>query len=260
MSLIINHWAGEGWRLGLANNILQIIRAIHYGKIKNYSHILFNKHYAFKNTCIKLEKSNPHPSQDINNNFFNIKKLGLTDPEPKIMKLYFQKYISSVLKFKINFIEDRTDVLHIHIRSGDIFGRNPHSYYIQPPLQYYLNIINSKTWKKIIVVYEDNNNPCVKGLMNGNISNIHFQSSSINNDIQELCKSVNLVIGFGTFGYMIYLMNKNLKNLYLPKYVLKELPIGEWDVKLNVIDLPSYIKCGEWKNTEEQRQFMLSYK
>ena len=42
---------------------------------------------------------------------------------------------------------------------------------------------------------------------------------------------------------------------------LKELPQGEWgDIRLNVIDLPNYIKCGEWKNTKEQRNIMISYK
>jgi hypothetical protein len=89
---------------------------------------------------------------------------------------------------------------------------------------------------------------------------MYFKSSSLENDIGELCRATNLVIGFGTFGYMIYLMNSGLNMLYIPKYVLEELPEGPWDITLNIIDLPNYIKCGEWKNTAAQRQTMMDYK
>ena len=34
--------------------------------------------------------------------------------------------------------------LIIHIRSGDIFRKNPHSNYVPPPLSYYMNQINIK--------------------------------------------------------------------------------------------------------------------
>ena len=90
---------------------------------------------------------------------------------------------------------------------------------------------------------------------------MRFQSSSLINDVEELCCSSNLAIGFGTFGFLIYLINDKLQNLYIPSYVLNELPEGEWgEITLNVIDLPNYIKCGDWKNTEEQRNIMINYR
>ena len=57
-------------------------------------------------------------------------------------------------------------------------------------------------------------------------------------------------------------MNTNLKNLYIPEYFIDELPDGPWgdDVNLHIIDLPNYIKVGEWKNSVEQRKFMLTYR
>ena len=72
----------------------------------------------------------------------------------------------------------------------------------------------------------------------------------------------SLVIGFGTFGSLLYLMNTKLKNLYIPKYACDVLIKGtEWGENINVhiIDIPDYIKVGDWKNTQQQRDFMLSY-
>ena len=51
MSLIINSWNGR-----LGNNVLQILRAIHFGKLNNYNNILFNKHYAFSTNKIIINQ------------------------------------------------------------------------------------------------------------------------------------------------------------------------------------------------------------
>ena len=63
------------------------------------------------------------------------------------------------------------------------------------------------------------------------------------------------------FGFLLYLINVNLKNLYIPKYFIDELPKGNWgnDLNVHIIDLPGYIKVGEWKNTKEQQKVMLDY-
>jgi len=56
-------------------------------------------------------------------------------------------------------------------------------------------------------------------------------------------------------------MSSNIKNLYVPSYFLDELPEGEWgeDIILHKNDLPNYIKVGEWKNSEKQRNLMINY-
>ena len=56
-------------------------------------------------------------------------------------------------------------------------------------------------------------------------------------------------------------MNQYLKNLYIPDFFVNELPRGNWgnDINVNIIELPNYIKVGEWKNSEEQRKMMLDY-
>tara|TARA_Y100000389_G_C17421690_1_gene497095 strand:- start:726 stop:1496 length:771 start_codon:yes stop_codon:yes gene_type:complete len=256
MVLIINQWTGR-----LTNNILQIIRAIHYAKIENHSVIIFKNNNYFKSNQITLNKSKNNTN--IFNTFFNIKTMGCEDPSPLLMKEYFNTYIFNIMNFKFERnIESNDNILHIHIRAGDVFqGNGAHSAYVQPPLKYYKDIIDSKDWKKIIVVYQDLGNPCVQALKNLKYKNIIFDSNSLEKDLNILLKANHLVLGFGTFGLLLYFLNNNLKDIYIPKYVIEELPNGSWgDVTLNIKYLPNYIKCGEWKNEESQKRMMLTYK
>jgi hypothetical protein len=256
MVLIINQWTGR-----LTNNILQIIRAIHYAKIENHSIIIFKNNHYFKSNQITLNKSKIH-NTNVFNTFFNIKVLGCDDPSPLLMKEYFNTYIFKILNFNTERnLNMNLEYLYIHIRAGDVFqGNGAHPAYIQPPLKYYKDIIESKKWEKVIVVYQDLGNPCIKALKNMNYDNIIFESNSLEKDLSILSRANNLVLGFGTFGLLLYFLNNNLKNIYIPKYVIEELPKGSWgDVTLNIIDLPNYIKCGEWKNTNKQKEIMLNY-
>ena len=109
------------------------------------------------------------------------------------------------------------------------------------------------------MICEDTLNPCINELMK--LDNVEYTSTTLENDLKILCTAQNLVIGFGTFGFLLYLMNTNLKNLYLPKYFVNELPDGNWgtDIKIHIIELPNYIKVGEWRNSVEQRKIMLEY-
>ena len=253
--LLINNWNGR-----LGNNILQIIRAIHFAKIKQYNCILF-VHNLFITNKIIVDNTKYNDKPNIQDSFFNIKNLGVNDPSPKQMKDYFDLYIRNIFKIKYIDTENEDNNLYIHIRSGDIFSQNGgHSYYVQPPLNYYKNIILEKKWEKIFIIYEDDKNPCVNSLKKLKKDNIYFISSTLENDLKILSRSKNLVIGFGTFGLIIYFLAKNIDSLYLPKYVLEEMPQGDWGININIIDLPNYIKCGTWKNTKEQQNIMLNYK
>tara|TARA_A100001015_G_C14910443_1_gene680259 strand:+ start:414 stop:1196 length:783 start_codon:yes stop_codon:yes gene_type:complete len=257
--LIISNWIGR-----TGNNILQIIRAIHYGKVNGYNILLF-KHLYFSNGTVNkiILNTNKNMKKTISATFFNIKDLGCNDPNPRLMKIYFNKYLKNIFLFNVkNKYSNNDNSLAIHIRAGDIFrGNGAHSAYVQPPLKYYKDIIESRNWDKVTVVYEDIGNPCVNALMDENYENIHFTSNNLKTDINILCQFQNLVLGFGTFGLLLFFLNENIKNIYIPKYVIEELPKGNWgDVTMNIIDLPNYIKCGEWKNEESQKRMMLNYK
>lgn len=109
---------------------------------------------------------------------------------------------------------------------------------------------------------EDRKNPCINELLK--LENVQLISGTLERDLSVLCNASNAIIGYGTFGFLIYLANTNLKNLYIPDYAYIPEFIekrGNWgnNINLHVIDLPNYIKVGEWKNTAEQRKLMLNY-
>ena len=251
--LIITNWTGR-----LGNNILQLIRAIHYAINKNHNVIKFKIHHMLLSNTILIEscKRNDNIIQDV---FFNLKKFTLNDPQPYVMQQYFQKYIKPIFKIQLegNNHLDSNNEIYIHFRGGDIFSSNPHKAYVQPPLSYYKNII--KKYDIIKLVCEDKKNPCISKLLKQD--NVEYTSNTLEKDLSILSTAINLVIGFGTFGFLLYLMNTNLKNLYIPDFFVNELPKGEWgdDIKVHIIELPNYIKVGEWNNTEEQRKLMLEY-
>lgn len=251
--LIIVSWNGR-----TGNNILQMIRSIHYAILHNHNIIQFQSHPLLNSNKISLEYKQDNCELLINDTFFSLKKYNIIDPEPYVMRDYFQKYIKPIFNIQLDkqsFHDD--NMLYIHFRGGDIFCNSPHTAYVQPPLSYYKNIM--KDYDNVTLVCEDRKNPCVNELLKQ--TNVDYISNTIEQDLNVLSNIPNLVVGFGTFGFLLYLMNINLKNLYIPGYFANELPKGDWgnDIKVHVINLPNYIKVGDWKNSVEQRQIMLEY-
>ena len=252
--LIIQSWSGR-----TGNNILQIIRAIHYAIINSHNSIQFQQHSLLTSNIITLENIENINKSQISDTFFSLKKYNIIDPEPYIMKEYFQKYIKPIFKIQTENNNDVTNdkIIHIHFRGGDIFLSNPHKAYVQPPLSYYKNI--TKEYDNTILVCEDKKNPCINEILKQ--ENVEYISNTLEKDLSILSNVSNLVIGFGTFGFLLYLMNPYLKNLYIPDFFVNELPKGSWgnDIKVRIIELPNYIKVGDWKNNVEQRKMMLEY-
>ena len=256
--LIIQSWSGR-----TGNNILQIIRAIHYAIINSHNSIQFQQHSLLTSNIITLENIENINKSQISDTFFSLKNYNIIDPEPYIMKEYFQKYVKPIFKIQIETNNDvnendlHENSIYVHFRGGDIFSNNPHKAYVQPPLSYYKNIIND--YDNTILVCEDKKNPCINELLKQ--ENVEYISNTLENDLSILSNVSNLVIGFGTFGFLLYLMNPCLKNLYIPDFFVNELPKGSWgnDIKVRIIELPNYIKVGEWKNSDEQQKIMLDY-
>jgi hypothetical protein len=247
----------QSWTGRTGNNILQIIRAIHYAIINSHNSIQFQKHSLLTSNIITLENIENSDKSTINDTFFSLKKYNITDPEPYVMKEYFQKYIKPIFKIKSNIILDDDKNVYIHFRGGDIFSSNPHKAYVQPPLSYYKDIINDYDSSKLVC--EDKKNPCVNELLKQ--ENVEYISNTLEKDLFILSNVSNLIIGFGTFGFLLYLMNPHLKNLFVPDFFVNELPKGHFgdDINVHIINLPNYIKVGDWKNTIEQQKIMLEY-
>lgn len=251
MVCIITQWNGR-----LGNNILQIIRSIHYAILNNHNIIIFPKHNLLYQNKINLNILSNENMNIIKDNFFSLKKFNMNDVEPIVMKTYYQKYLKNIVKLnQSNIICDSKD-LYIHIRSGDCFDPSvAHSYYVPPPLVYYKKIMEN--FEKVHIVYEDENNPCVNILKKN--PKITTYNISIENSIRHLCKGENLGIGFGTFGLLIYFISTNIKRIYMPKYVYEEMPKGDWGIEIVLVNLPEYTKCGDWKCTQEQLELIVNY-
>tara|TARA_X000000950_G_scaffold193517_1_gene233322 strand:+ start:14795 stop:15556 length:762 start_codon:yes stop_codon:yes gene_type:complete len=252
--LVISTWFGR-----LGNNIIQIINAIYIAEKNNHKYVNFHlKHNMFKTNSIEIDiGTNKENEKKVVDTFFYIKRFNIYDLEPYKMKQIYQKYIRPIIKIDYKEDNNDSDTIYFHFRGGDIFKENTHKAYVQPPLSYYKNII--KDYKNVVLVCEDKKNPCIEELLK--LNNVIYESNSMQKDLNILSNVSNLGLCFGTFSLLLYLINTNLKNLYVPYYFIDEQPKGCWGEKLNlhIIQLPGYIKVGEWKYNDETKRKMFEY-
>jgi hypothetical protein len=111
--------------------------------------------------------------------------------------------------------------LVIHIRSGDVFWEDLtrlHKGYIQPPLSFYLEIINKFNLKDIVIVTQDDfKNPCINELKRL-MPDIRIQTSNILDDISTIISARNLVIAHSSFSLCLGLASDKLKRMFIPQF------------------------------------------
>ena len=246
--IILQRWYGR-----LGNNIIQLSNILDIAILYKHN-ILF---YKMKSTFFDLDIISKYFSKFDNETILR-NKYGffyknrnpyskeiseLTDKEKE--KLLQEK--SKILKdaFKIKDV-DKLDENHlvIYIRSGDIFTRNPHSYYIPPPLSYYTKYIDKGKYEKIIIVSEDNNNPVVNKLLELYDNSI-WEINKLEKDIKILLGATNIIQSVGTMVPSLMLLSDNIKIYYTT----------------DDENLEEYYKVMKpWKFTNEQKEFMMIYK
>ena len=158
------------------------------------------------------------------------------------------------------------DTIVMHLRSGDNYHRifDPPTNYIPNPLIFYLNLIESYD-KCILITEQDRENPIVHEL--AKIDKVQIQSSTVEDDFATLMNAENVALsGVGTFAMAAALCSTTLKNLYTTDLLLTEhlnyTMLYKTRVDVNVMELDNYLPvfpCS-WKNTEEQRKFILNYR
>ena len=158
------------------------------------------------------------------------------------------------------------DTIVMHLRSGDNYHRvfDPPTNYIPNPLIFYLNLIDSFD-KCILITEPDRNNPIVHELMK--IDKVKIQSSTVADDFATLMSARNVALsGVGTFAMAAALCSTQIKNLYTTDLLLTEhlnyTMMYTTDVEIHEMKLDNYLPvfpCS-WKNTEEQRKFILDYR
>lgn len=271
MTYSISHWSGR-----LGNNIQQVSNAILLSELakntfeQNLDHEIINKFtikfgdnqdsgrgrfYCWE-PLVNCERGFLEGGNEIGISkdyvYENIRRICLQYVFPNL-KLPPQKIIGE-------------DTIVMHLRSGDNYHRifDPPTNYVPNPLIYYLNLIDS--FEKCILITEgDKENPIIHELMK--IDKVEIQSSDVASDFSTLMCAKNLALsGVGTFAMAAALCSNNIKNLYTTDLLLTEhlnySMLFDTDVKVHVMELKNYLPvfpCS-WKNTEEQRKFILDYR
>ena len=239
--IIINNWYGR-----LGNNIIQISNVIamsfklkHSVKFK-VKHTFFNLKIIEDYFCKHLTLYQNHKIITDKCNFFNSHdSCPMFGSESKIVN----KLIKSAFTIKHVQKLNENDVV-IHIRSGDTMSQAPHPQYSPPPLAYYIKQLSKRDYRKIIIVCEDRKNPAVDVLLKLYENAVH-NKNTLEHDIKIILGASNVVNSTGTFAEMLLKLSDNIKDIY-------QVSNGE----LNEY----YLKMKPWKNTSEQRKYILDYK
>ena len=155
------------------------------------------------------------------------------------------------------------DTLVIHIRSGDIFDKNVPNpeRYVPNPYHFYTTLLES--FEKAIVVTEDDDyNPIVEQLSYH--KKVTIQRGTVAEDFATLLGAKHVAnSGVGTFAVAAALCSQNIKHFYCTDVSdtehLNWKMLVDTDVKVHQMHLPHYLIPGEWRNTDEQREFILNY-
>ncbi|HEY9645843.1 MAG TPA: hypothetical protein V6C88_05710 [Chroococcidiopsis sp.] len=207
------------------------------------------------------------------------------DVQPLALKLPdYRRILQSKILPLIPYEPDTAitdETLVIHIRSGDIFqDKYPHLAYVQPPLSFYLNIIQKYNYQDVVVVTQaDLQNPCVEQLQR-QLPGVRVQASSLAADIGTILQARHLVVGLSTFSVALGFCSSQIRQMYVPVFDVKQ---GYWrvnfwsdllrltvqdgraiatdtlDFTIHRIAIPNYTEVGSWKNTPKQRLLMIEH-
>ena len=206
----------------LGNQILNITLAtslciqydINLIKLPKKHHLLYDKDFIYINNPVLKYDSNIYYKSEIFNmcNFwkYDFKFFELEKNKDKIRNILNKKFCLPKIKHFNN------NILHIHIRSGDIMRWNGGANMVQPPCIFYENEIIKHKWEKVIIVSEDTINPCIKYLTEKYDNVIYFGKNSLESDINELLSATNIMCGRGTFIQTLSLFMQHLQQIHYP--------------------------------------------
>lgn len=235
--IILNAYYGR-----LGNNITQLSNIIDIAIVYKHN-IKINVKHKFFDISVIEKYFNKYNNDEIikdGNQFYFSSKL----PFPNDIYKQNIEERNKILQqaFLINNINKlpENDVV-IHIRSGDIFRSTPHPNYVPPPLSYYIKELNKCKYEKIHIVCEDTINPVVNKLLKLYKNAVH-EKNTLKKDIRIILGATNIIHSIGTFIPSLMLLSNN--NKYLSKKFYTE----------------EYYKIMKpWKNTVEQRNYILNY-
>ena len=266
MNTQISNWTGR-----LGNRLLALVNALTYAIGTNTNLIIPFDDTGFINTTfIQLQDTSSNKIL-YSNTFFSIvnmpnwSKIGgnqsYREQALEIMKQY-------VLISPPDKVLDENELV-IHIRSGDIMMNNCNwpKEYIPPPYVFYETIFKKtyKKWKKIHIVSEDNNNPCMRKLIQ-NYPQLIWKKQTLKKDIELILSAKSIIIGGGSFVPSLLLFSNNIKTVFA-SYMspVRYLKTRMSHINIYYLSFEKYfteqIKLGNknWKCTPQQLYYMLHW-
>ena len=260
MNIHIENWEGR-----LGSNIIQVLCAIQIGLSYDYNIILpehkfFNKRYIILNNNVTKDmKKITTPNNFLNTKHFDdvdrrIFRINLDDALFVLRDLFIIKDVYPLYKH---------DVV-IHIKPYDMLGSVVHPHYMMPPLSYYTNILDGIKHKRVWLVTEDYNHPCVKKLQDL-YPNIICKKWRIMEKVELLLGASIVIESFGTFISSLLLVSKNIKTIYRPSYHISRNDViqraRDFNGSIIDVDLLKYqYALSPWRNTKKQRRLLLEYR
>lgn len=256
-------------RLGnqLLNIVLAISLCIQYDinliKLPNIPKF-YDKNFIFiYHPVLKFDLDTYHESE-----IFKLKNFWSYDFKLFKLKKYRNK-IKSIINEIFFFPKIKhfnNNILHIHIRSGDIMTKNTTGM-VQPPCIFYENEIIKRKWDKVIIISEDTQNPCIKYLTKKYKNVIYFGKNSLDIDIYELLSATNIMCGRGTFIQLLSLFMPHLQKIHYPDdgddrihYFIEQFHPGKCIKHTEYKDYFNEIeRIGEWNYNKYIENLMLTF-
>lgn len=257
--IIITNWVGR-----TGNNLIQLINAVRFAQKNRHHEIRFPPHPLLSGTRLTncaMHAEGELCEDEVRGDFFSAQKyIGCKVP-PTVMRQCFLDKIAPLFVVKRDdALRDKLrNTLVIHMRGGDIFSQRPHGAYVQPPLAYYETIIRNGEFKNILVVSEDQRNPCVRAVLERH-KDARFQSGTVEQDLATICNSTHLAMGFGTFGLVAFFAGHAGLTVHMPSN-FRETLAEDWgdDVRVRSYAMVGYIPPGKWDASPRQLMAMMSY-
>lgn len=254
--LRINNWFGRA-----GNNIHQLVNVILLSE-------KIGSDYEYPDHDLLTKSNFSNIPTTIEDTFFYRSKYELlSDLTEQVVR---ETCLNKVKPLMVVDSNNKEEKIVIHLRNGDIFNpHTTHSNYIQPPLKYYLSCIENEkmNYEDVLVLSHNTSdmNPVSDELKQ---LGCHIISTSEKEAIKILMSASKVIASLSSFSKYFYYMSPYAETLYIPDFsykggVAKYASVyGSGISGMNVYcaNIPNYIEWGKWSASQEQKDFMKTYK
>ncbi len=263
----------QSWSGRLGNNLLQISNALSLAQRDRGEFVLDLPHPLLEPFVVRFCEAGDAPVRIRRGTWF----YGVRVPAAERRQL-----LAAHVRPHLRLDQGRPPLpdatLVIHLRGGDIFAPGPNAKYVQPPLEFYRQVIEENPFDEILLVAESSRmNPCAAALQAAYPTRCRIQTGALADDVVTILRARHLCCNsVGTFGGALALLSVPLRALHMPVYSIPESPAPllvqsndyidgfDWfgatlpgiDVALYLVS--DYVLPGNWTADAAQRESMLT--